>query len=561
MKILEFFSRLRANTRFRAVCSVLLTLLILSVGVVPVLYYVLGPAKGYMTSDTTDSLLWAYEYYRTGELVSDGFTYAAILPIGGNQIFYPFVAMFGYSMAAQLGGLTLFVLLMAAALYWFATGMGLNRYLSATLTSVAMLVFSSSAKLREIMWEHIFYYNLGILFFCVGFGLAARLLREGGILERFSRKRPRTVIYLILLCVFCVLAALDGLQALVCLALPLLVGLVAERFLDGEVPLLSRRNLRAGMLILSVGISTLLGIKLIDTVSGGVTASYAEMYSAYSDMSKWVDNFLGFFNNWFTLLGVSVKAGEPLASLASIITILRILFAFVLLAVPFVLLGFWKKIESRGVKIALVGHFAVSAFILYAVTFGKLGDANWRLTPMLGTALLVTFLSAAELIRQKGIAARIGALVLTVLIAVSLINLNDIRKMPADYGENNSWHRVVDELEARGLQYGYGNFWWAEAVTLFSDGEVQVANVNFNATDGVKKMNYQLPKDAFDDKDTNRYFLLLTESEHTKMEAWLTEQSAAGKVLETFEVASEPYDLRGYTGSVIYVYVFGENLF
>ena len=147
------------------------------------------------------------------------------------------------------------------------------------------------------------------------------------------------------------------------------------------------------------------------------------------------------------------------------------------------------------------------------------------------------------------------------MIAVSLVNLGEIGKMPADYGKNNSWHRVADELEARGLRYGYGNFWWAEIVTLLSDGEVQAANVNFSATDGVKKMNYQLPQNAFDDKETDRYFLLLTESEHNKMETWLSEQSADGKILDCFEVTSDPYNLRGYTGKVIYVYVFSDNLF
>ncbi|MBO5294101.1 MAG: hypothetical protein J6B71_02490 [Clostridia bacterium] len=561
MRIVECFYRLKSNRRLCAICSIVFPILILAVGVIPVLYYVLGPAEGYMTSDTTDSLLWAYEYYQTGELVSPGFTYAAIISIGGNQIFYPFLAMFGYSMAAQIGGLTLFVLLMAAALFWFATGMGLDRYRSAALTSVAILVLSSSAKLREIMWEHIFYYNLGILFFCVGFGLAARLLREGGILQGLSRRRPRDFIYLACLCVFSVLAALDGLQTLVCLTLPLLAGLLAERFFDVETPLLSRKNLWALLLILVVGVSSLLGMKLIDTVTGGIKASYAEMYSAYSDASKWTDNFLGFFNNWFSLLGVSVRAGEPLASLSSVFTVLRILFAFLLLGLPFALIGFWKRIESRGVKLALVGHLAVSAFILYAVTFGKLGDADWRLTPMLGSSLLVTFLAAWEMIRAKGLAMRFGALILTVMIAVSLVNLGVIGKMPADYGKNNSWHRVADELEARDLRYGYGNFWWAEIVTLLSDGEVQAANVNFSATDGVKKMNYQLPKNAFDDKETDRYFLLLTESEHNKMETWLSEQSADGKILDCFEVTSDPYNLRGYTGKVIYVYVFSDNLF
>ena len=163
--------KLKNNPQLRRVLgTVVLPLLVLGLGAVLTLYYILGPAEGYMTSDCTDSLRWAQATFESGRLISDNFYYAAILPFGGNIIFLPFIAIFGYSMTAQLCGLALFALLFIAALYYLATGLGYSRLTSAAMVSVTLMIMSSSAKLREIMWEHIFYYNLGLLFFCFGFG-------------------------------------------------------------------------------------------------------------------------------------------------------------------------------------------------------------------------------------------------------------------------------------------------------------------------------------------------------------------------------------------------------
>ena len=182
--------RITAEKVFGIIKNAVLPILILLLGVGTVIYYITGPAEGYMTSDCTDSLNWAYETFVSGKLIGDNFYYAAILPFGGNLIFLPYIALFGYSMKAQILGLCTLALLLAAAAYYMARGFGLSRIASASTVTLVLLIMSSSAKLREIMWEHIFYYNLGILFFCVGFGLAVRIFSEGGILTD-ERKTSR----------------------------------------------------------------------------------------------------------------------------------------------------------------------------------------------------------------------------------------------------------------------------------------------------------------------------------------------------------------------------------
>ena len=179
---------------------------------------------------------------------------------------------------------------------------------------------------------------------------------------------------------------------------------------------------------------------------------------------------------------------------------------------------------------------------------------------MLGTSVILSFVAAAELIKQKKVAARVGALLLAVLIVMVAVPAMKIAAMPPDYGRGNSWHVATRELEERGLEYGYANFWWAELITMLSDGQVRVANIASGQTRPLP-YKYQVPKDSFDDKDTDSYFLLLTESENAAMSAWLSEQRYTGRIVEEFTIESEPYNLRGYVGKLLYVYVFSENIF
>ena len=533
--------------------------LLLLPGLALILYYLIGPAAGYMTSDCTDSIRWAQATYESGHLISKDFSYAAVQPFGGNLIFLPFIALFGYSMKAQVAGLVLFVLLFAAAVYYLARGLKLNRWESSAFVSLLMLLLSSSPKLREILWEHIFYYNLGILFFCLGFGLALRLTREDSLLKSFTAYGPRDWIRLGALVLFSFLAATDGLQTLVCFTLPILGAFVLEFFLYNRPALPLGEKTALSLLMALILFWSALGFAMIPIFTRGVEAGYANAYSTYSPMNEWMDNFLGIFHNWLTLFGVSVSKGDPLVSLDSIMNMLRIAGAFLLLFFPFVLLIRYKEQQDRTLRLLIGGHLFVSAFIVFASTFGSLGKANWRLTPMLGTAVLVLLAWSFKSFRESA-SRRLGLLSLIVCVMLAGIAGSAFLSMPSNYGEKDSWHESSRELQARGLKYGYANFWWAERITLISGNQVQVANIN--ESNGKPVVNdYQLPAGSFDEKNTDRYFLLLTETDNKKMQDWLNQESRDGRMIESFIIYSERYSSGGYVGDKVYVYIFRDNLF
>ena len=558
-KVNNIIGYIKATEKRRTIATAIITTLIILFGLLTVIYYISGPAKGYMTSDTTDSLEWAEEYRQSGSLVSDEYHYAAILPFGGNQIFLPFLAMFGYSMEAQVCGLITFAILLCAAIMYLLRSLDLGWIASASVTSGFMLLMSSSKKLREIMWEHIFYYNLGILFFCVGFALAIRILRDGPSLKLTKSAKIMKIARFLLFLLFCTLTAMDGLQAMACLSVPLIFAILFRCFLNNETPLFSRKNIWNGVIAGGVLIFSIIGMIILNAISGNVTADYAESYSTYSSLSNVVNNFLKQFVNWFELFGVNYLPGDELMSMDSVINIIRIAVSLVILITPWAMLTKYKKIESNAIKTVLLGHVGVSAFIVFACSFGNLGNVSWRLTPMLGTSIIVTALAGIEMAKRKGVIKRIGVVTLISMILCSFITFMDIAEMPSDYGKNNSWHSLAKELEARDLQYGYASFWWANSTKMIS-GEVHLACVSIRPS-GITKDKYQSRKDSWDNKDTDEYFLVMTEQEYLSMGGWIQNQYSMGKIIDYFTVESTPYDIWGAKGTQVHVFVFSENLF
>ncbi len=539
--------------------SVLLPILAGLFGLAVILYFTLGPSAGYMTSDCADSLRWAEATYRSGRLISDNFKYAALLPFGGNLIFLPFVALWGFSMKAQICGLVVFILLFAAALYYLARGMEYGRLVSAGFVSIVMLTLSASTKLREVMWEHIFYYNLGLLFFCFGFGLALRILRDTEKAELTRRETVRFWVRMAVLCVFSLIAATDGLQTLICYTMPLIAGLFAERVFSREESLRTKTTKNTLILIGTVLLCSAIGFMLIKPISGGVNAGYADGYSAYSAMDSWKDNFLKLFHNWLTLFGVSVKDGDTLVSMVSVRMVIRIFMSYLILFFPLLQLFRLNRIRRRALRIVLLANAAVLLFIVFAVTFGRLGGANWRLTPLLGTSLFSTYFTAADLIGEKGGQLRKGAILLAALIITALIPAGEILKMPADYGRDQVLPVTAGILEEHGLKRGYASFWWAGILSMHSEGKLEVAHVNLDK-EIPKEYYYQQAYDVYKDRGSESFFLLLSEKEHKEMAGWLEEQRVHGRISEEFTIGVS-YNFYGGAGKTVYIYVFPQNIF
>lgn len=497
-------------------------------------YYIAFVSDGYLHSDYSDTILWAQATFDSGELVYDGFRYAAILPFGGNLLMLIFMPFFGYSMTTHTLGMLTFLLLLVLAIVWFCRGLGYGYGRAFVLTAMLALILSSSEKLREIMWGHIIYYSLGILFFLFGFGLISRIIEKqedcialGAPSVSSLATSKKCIVLFAIGFVFSLCTALNGLQSLLTYILPILFGLFFEALLNGEKKHFSSRLTLSSILFISMLIATLLGLLLRGAICGEVGSAYADAYSSYSDMDEWMNNLLLFPTHYFELLGVSVKEYDPIADINSLFTMIKLFGGILLLILPFYLLFTYKKIQKRSVKILTVSHFALSAMLLYAYIFGLLSTANWRLTPLIASLVITSFAALCELWdRREAVGKRIAALCLALLLALSAIPMVTIAKTPKDYGEDNALHLLASGLEERGLSEGYATFWNSQAITLLSDNEVRARNISVSA-DGIKRETYQSQYAWYESEDLDvSCFLLLSEYENLTLYRYFAEEGA-----------------------------------
>ena len=170
----------------------------------------------------------------------------------------------------------------------------------------------------------------------------------------------------------------------------------------------------------------------------------------------------------------------------------------------------------------LWAHFTVCAVIIFGYTCGNLGNVNWRLLPLIATAILAsaaTIKHFASIAPEKSLAPKRVAVLLALVMAVgSLANLRTMAKMEYDFERDDVYHTVAKELESRGLEYGYATFWYSQSITLLSDSKVKTRMILADEKKGVTTDYYQNKFSWYEDVEgVDRYFVLLTTSENNKI--------------------------------------------
>lgn len=486
-------------------------LFLLALGIL--LYYIIGPSRGFFHSDCADSILWANATVESGKILSEDFHYAALLPFGASLWMVPAVAVFGLSMRAQIFSMSVFAVLFVAVLAFFFRSMRWSWKGTAAAAFAVSMLLSGSEKLREIMWEHTIYYSLGILLMFLLLGLLFRLLRSP-----FEKgKRAGLVVWSLLFFAVCVGCGTDSFQMLMLTVVPVLGGLALYAVFDGETPLFSKRNGRKYVAAGLMAAGSLAGLLVLAILTnfGEITASYENAYSLWSAVSEWWGNAEKFFEQYFSLLGIET-AGAALFSLSSLVMLVKLLGALLLLILPALLLCRYPKIRDPYSKMALLAHWVLTAVIFFGYICGMLSAASWRLVPFVGSAAVTSFLCVRHLAGEGGIVGkRIGICFAAVLVAFSLVNARAVASIPADTGSDDPIYTVMDELEERGLDYGYASFWNAGRTTLLSDGEILVRNINVDES-GVTPNLYQTSDRWYEDIEGQEYyFFLFTEEEYT----------------------------------------------
>ena len=247
--------------------------------------------------------------------------------------------------------------------------------------------------------------------------------------------------------------------------------------------------------------------------NGNIVAGYQEGYSEFSKQSKWLDNFLSFVPQWFTLFGVEVGSGMLIYSCEGIIELLKIICSLVVLIVPIIMTIMYNKFETIAYKLMILTHSFMTALILLGWVFGSLNTACWRLSPIVGTSVILCIMFAKWIYDKKQYHRMFAIIVIPIeiLMIISTIGILKINNTRSE--SNQALENVIDTLEKNNLQYGYGTFWNANSITLLSDNDVKVRCINVNES-GVSPRAYQTNINWYKDNSYKEYFLLLKADEY-----------------------------------------------
>lgn len=514
-------------------------------GMCIVLYFIWGAARGEFHSDSTDTLYWAEAAMQGNGLINPDFSYAALMPFGGNILMQIWIPFFGVSMTTQCLGMTTFLVLFAASLYWLLHEMKWSiRWKGAAIGGLLMAV-SLSTKLREIFWGHIIYYSLGMLFLFAGLAMVLHIynLQEK---QNTGFVKIQKIGFPVLLFVMFAILCTNSTMSIALFALPVTASLFCERFLDHEVPLKSKKTVMwAAMLIICL-LGILAGMKLGKSIAGGVTASYANAYSHFTEPETWREHIDSLPLEFLLLNGLEVNPDSYLMSVEGIGTIMLIAYIILIVVLPFAALFCYGKIKDTGLRMLIWSHFVVTSFILVGYICGMLNSANWRLSPIIVTGFLLS-IAFMRWIYKSTEMKRLGILLLLPMIFICARGAYNMATLPKDSYLESENYKLAQYLEEQELEYGYGSFWYAHTITVQSDSRCKVRNVDITENGVIKRLYQSNCKWYEDQEGQDDYFLLMNYYEYNNL-------LASGS-----QLIDKPHRELEYMG--FYIWVFDENIF
>lgn len=479
---------------------------------ITVIYYMLGPSEGYIHSDCVDTLTWANATVESGQLFSSTFCYPYLLPFGSTFLMYPFVAIFGFTMFAYRLAMLVFMIVFALAIYFCARGLGWSRSTGLIAVSVEFIIVSSSGKLRELFWEHIIHYSLGAFLAFVLMAFMFYFINNYKKNKYSFKNSKKTIVFGVLVALWAFFSAFDGLTTLTLSTLPVLGAILLSIVFDTKNNIISKANKDMIVSFVIILVATVLGCGVLAIITKDIDAGYGNAYSNIVEGGEWSNNALRFLEQWTTLLGADYEAGSAITSFKNILAAIKMAGSLVLFFTPVYAIFIYKRVV-RSERTFIIFHWLMSGFILYGYVFGNLSSVNWRLSPIICSAIIVNIIVWKYL--WSTVNLKRSAVIVSLLVVLSgVVTFGQIWAMPADYGRDNDQHQVVKYLEENGLNYGYATYWNANILTLISSSKVKVRDINLDNDQPVK--GWLNTDKAWYDAQPNqdKYFVLLTNSEY-----------------------------------------------
>lgn len=509
-------------------------IMLLGIGVV--IFFIACKERAGYHSDYTDTLMWAEASVQSGSIYDPNFWYAYILPFSGNLLMLPFVLLFGVSFTTQVLGMIAFALVFLAAMYGCMKQVGLDYEQRATAVGLCAILLSVSPTARMIFWGHVIHYSMGLLSLWVGMILISKIISDDHV-----KDKKKQIIYCSLLAIWCFLCCNNGFSAILLFTVPFIGAIVLERFLDVSTPLndkASLHSLKVGALALFFSGGGLISFYLSQKK---IYKSYEDYFTTLLPSSEWGGSN---FHMWTTLFTEYQSESVSLVSKDGIQIAYFFLMSIVIFVIPVFALICYKKYENRMMRILVLSHWVIVASLLFTFSISVARGTNWRMCSMLGSAIFLSVVYTMWLIRQEKM-KRFGYTLLSALAVFAVVITAQIVTIPSAYG-TNVYDRLAEVLKEHDLSYGYGDYWYANAVTILTDSEVKLRSVTVKEDGTCEIYGYQSYPSWYEDQPgIERYFLCITGGEYEVLKDTLVKDS----------VEVIPFEDTGY------ILVFDHNLF
>jgi len=448
---------------------------ILLVNIVLISYYVCYGYQVHFHSDAAVKNLLAQEIYQTGDYFPNDWTYVNrdLMVVFGHLYILPFLPFLdnGYALHAASGMISAGLILLAT---WLLSGV-MTRSTWTRLLCVAIVGSGISNLISEnlfgqVSYGTVFYMSCFTLFFAWRF-----LIAEGRVRWIFGA----CTIALVVLAFWA-----NPQRAVVSYALPLMTATVLYSWLA-----LARSglhwNVQAGqgaILLALVALGAGIGMGLHSWVLSGVN-NVAGVGAA-----RWL-SFEGMTNNMVdTIHGLlAILGGVPMASRDVMTPIglyegLRMItMGSVLLAMPFALA---KAVRGCNEGVRFTAVFTVVSLVLFlflhvTTSIPDMADpvssARYLVPPVLfGLLVFVVMILDGSMGTARGV---FGGAVLVVL-ATSAFSASHPFSLALTGRPPDPRDQLIDLLETNGLEYGYGTYWNAGALTVLSGERVKIRQVS-----------------------------------------------------------------------------------
>lgn len=500
----EIIQSMKDRNKIKTNLMNILSVIVLLLGIFTVVYYIFTRERVDFNIDFTDSLLWAAASVESNSLINPDFWYAYIIPFSGSLLMIPLVKILGVTYLAHELGMTVFALVFTVSILFGGRAVGLTYRKSSFMTGLLLLILTSSSTTRMIFFGHIIHYSLAMVFTSIAFILLNRL--DCLYADRFSLKQK---IYYAILLIWTCLCCLNGSSALALFFCPVAGALVMERLLDRDEIIISKIRMPIIRLIGMAG-AALLGFLIKRyRIQPYFDNSYEESFSALLGHEEWFWKEQGFFVRFSTLLTGSVYKGTPMLSMDGIFILLRLTLAALLLVIPVLALFFYKRCNSRMMRILLLDYWILFLITQLTYSVAKIQEANWRLGALLGMSIIVSLVYSFWILKEKFF-CRFGYLILALFIVSACSAVVTVIQLPTDTGING-YERLAGVLDEHGLTYGYTDLWGgANAITVMTDSRIRVRAIHFeNGEYSIER--YQSQASWYEDQPgQDRYFVVIS---------------------------------------------------